>query len=310
VSYLRFLVRRAAFAVLTVYAVVTAMFFLVNTTVWLRLENRVARAEYGGASPEEIEQLREGFISARNLDVPIYDRYVGWLIDVPKLDWGYSFAYREPVIKVLDGRVPKTLEYVIPGVLIAVVLGVLIGLFAALSKDGLFDWSTRLGSYVLLGIPAFMVVIYYVHFLGPSGRGTGLDRKLVASVAVAVGLLAGQIRFSRASALEQTGQSFVKMLRAKGANRLRMARHVLRNAAIPIVSLSLTELLAVLMLNIYVVEEVLNIRGLAQANLLAVRESDISLVIWSAMVFVVIGVVGNFLQDVLYGWLDPRIRAE
>jgi peptide/nickel transport system permease protein len=309
VSYLRYVVRRAAFAVFTVYAVVTAMFFLVNMTVWLRLENRVARAEYGGASPEEIERLREGFIAERGLDVPIYDRYVGWLLDVPKFDWGYSFAYREPVIEVLDGRVPKTLEYVIPGVLLAVVLGVLIGLFAALSKDGVFDWSTRLGSYVLLGIPAFMVVIYYTHFLGP-GRGAAIDRKLVASMTVAVGLLAGQIRFSRASALEQTGQAFVKMLRAKGANRLRMARHVLRNAAIPIVSLSLTELLAVLMLNIYVVEEVLNIRGLAQANLLAVRESDISLVIWSAMVFVVIGVVGNFLQDLLYGWLDPRIRAE
>lgn len=306
-SYLRYVARRAAFAVFTVYAVVTAMFFLVNMTIWLRLENRVALAEYGGASAEEIQRLREGFIAERGLDVPILDRYIGWLIDIPKFDWGYSFAYREPVINVLDGRVPKTLEYVIPGVLLAVVLGVLIGLFAALSKDGVFDWSTRLGSYVLLGIPAFMVVIYYLHFLGPRG---GTDRMFVASMTVAIGLVAGQIRFSRASALEQTGQSFVKMLRAKGANRLRLARHVLRNAAIPIVSLSLTELLAVLMLNIYVVEEVLNIRGLAQANLLAVRESDISLVIWSAMVFVFIGVVGNFLQDLLYGWLDPRIRAE
>lgn len=306
-SYLRYVVRRAAFAVFTVYAVVTAMFLLVNMTVWLRLENKVALAEYGGASPEEIERLREGFIAERGLDVPILDRYIGWLLDIPKFDWGYSFAYREPVINVLDGRVPKTLEYVIPGVLLAVVLGVLIGLFAALSKDGIFDWSTRLGSYVLLGIPAFMVVIYYLHFFDPRG---GTDRMFVASVTVAVGLVAGQIRFSRASALEQTGESFVKMLRAKGANRLRLARHVLRNAAIPIVSLSLTELLAVLMLNIYVVEEVLNIRGLAQANLLAVRESDISLVIWSAMVFVAIGVVGNFLQDLLYGWLDPRIRAE
>jgi peptide/nickel transport system permease protein len=306
VSYLRYLARRTGFALLTVYTVVTAMFFLTTMTVWLRLQNSVAQMEYNGATAQEIERFRQSFIEGRGLDRPIYERLLDWYIDVPTLDWGESTAFGQPVIEVLDGRVPRTLEYVIPGVFFGVVLGVLVGLFAALTRDGFFDWTSRLASYVLLGIPAFMFVIYYGKFGDPIW---GLGPKLMAAVTVGVGLLAGQIRFSRASSLEQTGESFVKMLRAKGATRLRMARHVLRNAALPIVSLSLTELLAVLMLNIYVVEEVLRIDGLAQANLVAVRESDMSLVIWSAMVFVAIGIAGNFLQDVLYGYLDPRVKS-
>ncbi|MFC7143073.1 ABC transporter permease [Halosimplex aquaticum] len=309
-SYLRFLARRAVFAVLSVYAVVTVTFLVVNSVVLLPMKRQVALAEYGGASEEQLEEIRQGYIQARNLDVPLHERYVGWLADVATLDWGYSFAYRRPVIAVLDGRVQATLGYVIPGVALAVVLGVALGLFAALAKDSGFDWAVRVAVYALFGVPVFMFVIY-VRYLGEtSGAVPALGRHAIATAAVAVSLLAGQVRFARASALEQTGRSFVKMLRAKGADRLRLARHVLRNAAIPIVSLSMTELLAVLVLNIYIIEEVVGIQGLADASLRAIRASDTALVIWTTMVLVVIGIVGNFLQDVLYGSLDPRIRAE
>ncbi|WP_436927986.1 ABC transporter permease [Halosimplex amylolyticum] len=309
-SYLRFLARRAAFAVLSVYAVVTVTFLIINSVVLLPMKRRVALAEWGGASEERLEEIRQGYLQARNLDVPFHERYVDWLVDVTTLEWGYSFAYRQPVIAVLDGRVQTTLGYVIPGVALAVVLGVVLGLFAALSKDSGFDWSVRIAAYALFGVPVFMFVIYLRHLGATNGAVPALGRHALATVAVAVSLLAGQVRFARASALEQTGRSFVKMLRAKGADRLRLARHVLRNAAIPIVSLSMTELLAVLVLNIYIIEAVVGIRGLAAASLRAVRASDTALVIWTTMVLVVFGVAGNFLQDVLYGSLDPRIRSE
>ena len=144
----------------------------------------------------------------------------------------------------------------------------------------------------------------------------------IAMLAVAFGLLAGQLRFARASALEQTGEAFVKMLRAKGASRFRLARHVFRNAALPIVSLSITELLAVLVLNIYVIERALAIPGLASASLRSIgivqgggygsppAMADIPLFIWSVMIIVVIGIVLSFLQDVLSGYLDPRIGTD
>ena len=309
-SYLRFLARRGAFAVLSAYIVVSITFFLVASTVRLRMRQRLALASYGGASESTLESLRSGFVAARNLDTPLYERYVGWLVDVTTLEWGYSFAYNEPVIAVLDGRVQATLGYVVPGVILAVVLGVGFGLFAALAKDSGLDWSVRLVAYTLFGIPVFMFVIYLRFLTTGTGFLPSLGRYTLAISAVAVSLLAGQIRFARSAALEQTGRAFVKMLRAKGANRRRLARHVLRNAAIPIVSLSMTELLAVLVLNIYIIEAVVGINGLAEATLRAIRDSDTALVIWTTMVVVFIGIVGNFLQDVLYGSLDPRIRAD
>lgn len=317
-TYLRYLLRRGAFAVLSVYLVVTVTFFLINLTLWAKLGDRLAIARYRGATPRELAQIREGFMSARNIDVPIHERYLGWLIDVSTFEWGYSVAYRRPVIAVLDGRVQATLEYVLPGVVLAVGLGVIFGLVAALARDSVVDWSARGLGYVLLGIPAF-VVVYYYQYLSGTGLATLGGFKLVAprlsptwlaSFTVATSLLAGQVRFSRMAALEQSGRAFVKLLRAKGSSRLGLARHVLRNASLPIVSLSFSELLAVLMLDIYAIEAVLPIRGLAGASLLAARESDIPLVIWTTMVLVFIGITGNFLQDVLYGSLDPRVRSD
>lgn len=316
-SYARFLVRRAAVALASVYAVVSATFLLVLGPVNNELEERVAVARYcqsrpcGETTPPP-EVVRESFVSARNLDVPVYERYVDWLANVATLDWGYSFAYGRPVVAVLDGRVQTTLGYVLPGVVLAVVAGVAVGLVAALSRDGAFDWVARLGAYALLGVPSFMLVTYvlFVATLPVDLLGVPvLTRHSIASLTVAAGLLAGQVRFSRAAALEQTGRSFVRMLRAKGASRLVMARHVLRNALVPIVSLSVTELLAVLVLGIYVVEEVLFIDGLAGASLRAAREGDLPLVIWTTLVISVLGITANFLQDMLYGYLDPRTTA-
>ncbi len=316
-SYLRYVARRALLAVASVYGAVTATFLLGNLTIRKTIGDQLARARYGGASPEEIRELRRELMGYYGLDQPVHERLLGYLADVTMLDLGRSLESGRPLVDVLGKIVPNTLEYVVPGVLIAVVFGVAFGLFAALSKNGVFDWSVRLSSYFFLGIPVFMLLVYMQYVSGwYAGVGPLVvqlpapNDKTLAAVAVALGLLAGQLRFSRAAALEQSGQAFVKMLRAKGAGRLRLARHVLRNAAIPIVSLSITELLAVLVLNIYVIEEVLGIRGLAGASLQAARSSNIPLLVWSTMVVVILGITLNFLQDVLYGYLDPRIRAE
>lgn len=321
-NYLKFLARRSLFALLSAYLVVSTTFLLMNMMIYKQLRARIALAEYGGATPDEIAKLRESFAESHGLNHPLHERYISWLVDIPTLDWGQSRLYGQPVINVLDGRVQTTLEYVLPGVALAIFFGILLGLFAAFSKDGIVDWTSRVGAYTLLGIPAFMSAIYLSFLSGKKIASVGgqhiilptIGSKTIAAIAVALSLLAGQIRYVRVTAMEEIGQEFVKMLRAKGTTRLQIARHVLRNAAIPIVSLSVAELLSVLMLNIYVIEYVLGIRGLAEANLRAVQTTihsppDLQLAIWSSMVLVFIGIVGSLTQDLLYGYLDPRIQS-
>jgi peptide/nickel transport system permease protein len=321
-SFLRYVLRRAAVAVASVYAVVIATFLLGTLTVRNEIRNALAQAADPRREPPanaaDLERIRDSLESLYNLDQPLYERLGRWLVDVTTFDWGTSFETHQPIVTILEARVGTTLEYVVPGVLLAMVLGVLLGLTAALARDGAFDWSARLGGYAVLGVPVFMTLEYLRTLSGlavPLLGGWVLvladpGPKTLAAIAVALALFAGQLRFARAASLEQSGRSFVKLLRAKGAGRLDLARHVLRNAAIPIVSLSISELLAVLVLTIYVVEEVLGIRGLAGASLRAARTSDLPLLIWTTMVVVFLGIGLRFLQDVLAGYLDPRLRAE
>lgn len=315
-SYLRYLGRRVVFAVISMYVAVTAMFVLANYMWRYYMSNVLAQARYGGASPERIEEMRQQFKQERGLEEPMVVRYVEWLVDVTTLDWGTSFAYEDPVIEVLADPVVATLEYVIPGVALAVVLGVLIGLFAALAKDGVYDWTVRLGAYTLFAIPAFALLDYAV--LGVTRTaGESLAFSLItdhrtgfAAVLVAASLLAGQVRVARTSSLEQSGQEFVKLLHAKGTSRIGVARHILRNASLPIISMSTTEIISVLALDIYVIEFILRIPGIADIVLLAVKRGDVPILIWSTMVIVVIGIAGNFLTDIMYGYIDPRVRTE
>ncbi|MHB9287036.1 ABC transporter permease [Halobacteriales archaeon Cl-PHB] len=310
-TILRYVTRRLLWAVLTVYAAVTATYFLGRLTLRDEIRNQMALARRRGASPAEIEELKESLQGLYRLDDPVHEVLLDWYVDVATLQLGESASLYRPIADVLAGRILTTLEYVVPGVLLAVVLGVGLGLFAGLAENSRFDWSARLSSYLFLGVPVFMVLTYVTAVSGEPVGIAGLtlprlNRLTIAALAVALGLLAGVLRFARLATLQQLRQAYVKTLRAKGAGRRRLARHVLRNAALPLLTLSITELLAVLVLNIYVIEAFLGIEGLAGASILAATESDVPLLIWSTLVIVVLGIVLSFLQDVWYATLDPE----
>ncbi len=308
-GYIRYAIRRVVFAVLSVYATVTAVFLAVTLGAALEINQRLALARYQGTDSDEVERLEASLAARRNLDEPLYSRYLDWLIDVSTFQWGDSLIYDQSVISVLDGRVQTTLGYVVPGVVLGVGLGVGLGAFVAFRHDGVLDWSTRVGAYALLGVPSFMLVLY-AELFGIQFTSGSATTWLAATLAVAAAILAGQLRFARMAMLAQTGQAFMKVLRAKGASRWQLMQHVFRNASLQVVSISISDLLSVMVLTLFVVEEVLPIDGLAAASLRAALESDTALVIWTTLVVVFLGVAGNLLKDLLYGYLDPRIRAE
>ncbi|ERG88090.1 MAG: ABC-type dipeptide/oligopeptide/nickel transport system, permease component [halophilic archaeon J07HX5] len=228
VSYFRYAFERVILAVLSVYAVVTVLFFAATGTAWFEIRERLAVAGFNNADQAATSALRDRLIAERGLDRPLYSRYADWLVDVATLQGGESLVYRASVVSVLDGRVQTTLGYVIPGIVLGVVLGVGLGVFVALRRDGVLDWTARLGAYAMLGVPSFMLVLY-ARFFDSLTLGAGdLDTWVVSSLVVASAVLAGQLRFARTAALEQTGRAFVTALRAKGASRIHLLRHVLR----------------------------------------------------------------------------------
>ena len=122
-------------------------------------------------------------------------------------------------------------------------------------------------------------------------------------------LLAGQARYARAESSEYVNAEFVKLLRAKGASGWAVARHLLRNAAVPLLSLFFADLLVIVALNIFVLEVVFGIPGLGQLSYEAIQNRDLPLILGTVMVLVFAGIFGNLFQDITYRTLDPRIGA-
>jgi len=315
VNYLRFLARRVSFAALSAYLTVTATFAVVSLTPNPDLGAKISRAaRFERASAAELERIRQRYVEARGLDESLLDRYVGWLVDVTTLDWGYSFSHQQPVWDVLAARVPTTMAYVVPGILLAVVLGVVVGLFASLSRDSVFDRLTRAGSYALLGVPTFVGLVWYtratdaqvVLISGTASVTPAVDPRIVAALAVAAALLAGQVRFSRAACLEEAGEEFVKLVRAKGGGFRTVGRHVLRVTVLPILSLFLSELLGLLLLSIIALEMVFSVPGYGRFLLSAAAGGEPQPVMAAAIVTVGLAIGSRLLEDLAYVVLEPR----
>lgn len=338
----RFLLRRVAFAALAIYLVVSAsfMFFALTTdpgqytaagspaggSVGVASDTNVSEAK------EQYEAQVEAYREANNLNDPVHVRYARWMRNMFTLQWGPSEVYETPVTTVLRTAVPATLTYVVPALLLSLLVGLGAGVVAALDHGGRLDRLTTVGAYVGLGVPdfylgklllylgAFHLGLFGSYAYGVDGPGPmaavpvltdeHLLHVILPTLVLTTSLLAAQVRYSRMAALEHVGSEFVRLVRAKGAGPVRVARHVVRNAAVLLVSLFFAETMAVLVMNVYVIEVVFGIQGLGEVSFRAIQERDVGLVLGTVLVFALVGVVGNLLQDVAYAFLDPRIDEE
>ncbi|MFC4407118.1 ABC transporter permease [Haloarchaeobius iranensis] len=332
------LVRRGVFAVVSAYIVMTAAFAVIAFTNDPNVGQVAWEASNTGRNiTEAVQAYRE----ARNLNDPIFQRWVSWLVGITTGDWGLSYSTGQPVLDVIWSRMKYTLFYLVPSVFVATVMGISFGLFSAFRQHSFSDRIVTAAAYLGLGIPNFWLAtvlfsaavaqhqiiafpelpitsaaLYSFDFTLLYGFIPWLDPNttqgffVLPVITLTTALLAGQLRYTRSESLEYIDMEFVKIARAKGAGPFRVARHVLRNAAIPLLSLFLTEMLSVLVLGVLVIEEVFNIPGFGSLMLQAVGARDMPLIIGVTMVVAFIGIVGNFLQDVAYTVLDPRVGSE
>ncbi|MDY6765494.1 MAG: ABC transporter permease [Halobacteria archaeon] len=320
-----YVVRRILWAILATYLILSAAFFIFAYTPDPNKTLTKFAAGYQAAlAGENVTQAQEeavaAFIQARNYDEPILDRYIKWIVDYSTLDWGRTLSGK-PVIDVIANKTPVTLAYLIPAILLALLGGVAIGLYSATHQHSLLDYLGTTVAYFGIGIPHFflaeaLLIIavqqfnWYAVEIDPRyGLWTprNIQVFILPTLVLAVNLLAVQARYVRAESLEYMPADFVKTLRASGASTWDVARHILRNASIPLVSLFFTEVLAVLFVTIYVIEVVFGIPGLGSLAFSAIKQRDIGLILATTFLPVLVGVFGNLIQDILYTILDPQI---
>ncbi|SDQ19632.1 ABC transporter permease [Natronobacterium texcoconense] len=317
-TFLRILAKRFVAGLVTAWAVLTTVFLAFSATEdWVasRIEGRIRHAS-GGFDPipeEELEQQLEEAMAQhagpRDLDRPLRERYVDWMGNMATFDWGYSHETGEAVFPLVMSATARTATYVLPAIVLAVALGMAIGLYAALRPESRLADSSRIGSYVLFAAPGFWIGGLLLssaqeEVIGPSPL---LFDHVLPIVLVAVTLLGGYVSYSRAHALEYAAADFVTLVEAKGGGPLLVARHVVRNAAIPLFSMLFTEALGLLVIGIFVIEVLFGIEGFGLTFFFAIDARDVPVLLGSTMVIIAVGILGNIVQDLSYQFLDPRV---
>jgi len=306
------LLEPAAKRVLALVPVLVGVSLLVFALTAVALGDPVRAMLGQRADPQLVEQIRRDYA----LDRPVHVQYATWMGRLLRGDLGVSYVQQRPVAEIVAERLPATVRLALAATVIAVSLGLAAGVIAALRPGGLLDQA--LMSMAVLGIstPVFwlgmMLSLLFAVWLGwlpVSGYGDGAWANLVLPAlslgAVHTGTIA---RMSRSSLLEVVRQDYIQTARAKGlAEWLVVAKHALRNALIPVVTV-IGIGLADLLVGAPLTETVFAWPGLGRMLVASVGQRDLPVVLGAVLIFAVVYVLANLLVDLAYLVIDPRIR--
>ena len=270
-------------------------------------------------TPEQLASLRAYF----GLDQPLPLQYWSWLTSLLRGDAGYSIRTGRPVLLEIAQRLPATLELALAATAIALAVGLPLGLLSALRPRSRLDVAARIGGLIGLSLPNFwlgtlIIVLFslylrwlpntggYVDFLqDPAGN---LRLLLFPAITLGLALAAATMRMTRSAMLDVLGADYVRTATAKGlAPRVVLRRHVLKNGLIVVITL-LGIQVGQLLGGAVVVEEIFSVPGVGRLLLNAIVQRDYALVQGAVLVIAILFVALNIVVDLLYGYLDPRIR--
>jgi peptide/nickel transport system permease protein len=271
--------------------------------------------------PEVRENLRKQF----GLDDPVPVRYTRWAKAMVKGDWGFSFASRVDVDKLIMQRLPTTLIIIGSSQFLALLIAIPIGVFAATRPYSIFDQVANTFAFIGFSLPTFFTGILFILFfsiyldwlpfvyradIAETGWRFYWEHLKQSIMPVAVlGLFQGAswTRYVRSAVLDVIRLDYVTTARAKGlSERVVVIKHALRNALIPVVTL-----VALQMPTIFggaiVTEQIFRVPGIGSLLISAILANDTPVIMAVTFVFACLVVLFNLLADILYGWLDPRI---
>jgi len=301
---LRYIFNKLLIALVAMFVLATATFFL------MRL---VPGDPFAGPRvPIEVkERLREQY----GLDKPLAEQYLIYMGNLARGDFGYSLAKRgHHVNTIIADAFPASLDLGIRAMILAIVFGLLFGVVAALNRGKALDYMSVVLVLVGISVPSFVLAGLLQYYFGvhlkwlPVARYESFWHTLLPSFALSLGTMATIARYMRASMLEIVSADYIKTARAKGLTKSQIVwRHQLRNALFPILTI-LGPAVASVLTGSFVVETIFAIPGLGRHFVLAMQNLDYTLVMGLTVFFGFFLIAMNFLVDIAYGLIDPRIR--
>ncbi len=283
------------------------------------LQTNIGQAALGTMSPEQIAKLEEYW----GVNTPAAERYLGWLGDVLRGDFGTSLLYRRPVLEVIGQRLRASLGVLVCAWVLSGVLGLALGVLAGANRGRWPDRLVRGYCLTISSTPSFWLALLLlmvfavwlkvlpIGFSGPVGvESVSLWERLrhafLPGLTLSVTGMANIALHTREKVIDVLGSDYVLFARARGERGI-LRRHVLRNVALPAITLQFASVGEIIGGSV-LVEQVFSYPGLGQAAVAAGLGGDLPLLLGITVITAAIVFAGNLIADLLYGVVDPRIR--
>ncbi|RWQ35681.1 MAG: ABC transporter permease [Mesorhizobium sp.] len=303
---IRFVLVRVMRAVITILAVMTFAF------VVLRMSGDPAEVMLG---PDVPQNVIEAFRKSWGLDQPLWIQYLAYLKSIFTGDFGVSMRDKAPALQLVLERVPATLQLTVPALILKLLIGIPAGVYAALHRQSFADRGVILLAILGFTIPSFvmglLLVLIFSVTLGvlPSGGQETWMHGILPTLTMSVGGVGILARFSRSAMIEVMGQPYIRTASAKGLKwRDVVWGHALPNAAVPIVTI-VGFMVGSLIAGAVMVESIFSWPGIGRLLIVSVSNRDLAVVQCILLIVAATMVVSNLVVDLLYGWLDPRLRS-
>ena len=303
---LKYTLKRLVNAVIVLFIITTATWFLMQLLPGSPIQN------FEKLTPEQRAQVQEQY----HLDDPLPVQYAAYMTGLLRGDLGDSYLYGgRSVTSIIMERLPVSLFLGAQAIIVGLVVGLFLGIVSALKQNSIWDSGAAFLAVLGVSVPDFVLAPLAQYWLGlklgifPIAFFESWWHSVLPSLVLSTIIAAVIATFTRTEMLEVLGQDYVTLAKAKGLSRLAVVlRHVLRNSMIPLVTIMLP-LTAALVTGTLIVETVFSIPGLGEQFVKSIFEKDFPVIMGTTILYSVFFVASYFLQDILYGMIDPRIRV-
>ena len=312
----RYIIRRLVLMIPTLLGVAVLVFLLMRVVPGDIVEMRFGEGQFFNPELVAKERARLG------LDRPLGQQFLDWLWGIVRLDFGLSMWSGNPISHEIATRLQLSLQLAVMATAVAIFLAIPLGTLAALRQDTWADYLIRVFSIAglatpsfWLGILMFLVLLAVFRWIPPmvftpfwENPWQNFSQMIWPALAVGYRYSAVATRMTRSAMLEVLREDYIRTARAKGLwQRLVVRRHALKNAMLPVLTVVGLEF-AFLIGGLVVTEQVFNLNGIGQLFVQSVARRDYTLVQALVLLVAFVYIFVNFCVDLLYGWLDPRIR--
>ena len=305
---IRFLSLRVLLAIPAIWLIVTMVFLLAHIVPGDPVQQMLG----DGARAEDVQQLRHTL----GLDLPLPQQYAKYLANVARGNLGESIRFQQPVARVILSHYPATLELALVALLVCAAIGIPAGILAAHRRGKLTDHAVAVFTLFGLSVPNFalgpVLILLFAVIIGwlpVSGRG-GISHLILPAVTLGAALAAILTRMVRTAVIEELSSDYVRTARAKGLSEAAVLfRHAFRNALIPILTI-LGLQFGTLLAGTIVTEKIFAWPGIGRLAVQAIDSRDYPLLQGCILLIAISYVAVNLLTDLVYAFVDPRVRLE